>query len=437
MSARRYKARLLLGAILAAGAVALVLFAIFKPEPFSGATTVRAVFSDATGIAPVGADVRIAGTPVGKVESIERRGDEAVVTMSVEADAGPIHRDAHAELRPNLPFEGTAYVDLEPGTPGAEELPSDGEVAVEATAVYVPLDEALRTFGDEQRAGLQTSLRALARGLAPAPADAANRLLGKAPELTAGAARVAGAAGGSDGDELAGAVDGLAGTSAAIAAHRESLPPLLTATERTLTALETDGSAPLGASIDALPETLVKLERGGRTLDDVVARLDPLATALEPGLEQLAPTLEGARPLLEQARPALEAARPLIADAKVALQQGAAATPATRELIKAVHPTVSTLRDSLVPALLKPTDELNVPAYISFLNLFGGGGGASAPFQTDEQANPPLQPETGHFMRFGLRFLTGFGAPLPPCALLELANPQLAAALSAAGGCTP
>ena len=46
-------------------------------------------------------------------------------------------------------------------------------------------------------------------------------------------------------------------------------------------------------------------------------------------------------------------------------------------------------------------------------------------------------PETGHFMRFGLRFLTGFGAPTPPCALLELVNPDLAAALSAAGACTP
>ena len=437
MSERRYRARLLLGAILASAVVALIAYAIFKPEPFSGATTVRAVFSDATGIAPVGADVRIAGTPVGKVESVERRGDQAVVTMSVDAEAGEIHRDAHAELRPNLPFEGTAYVDLEPGTPGAEELPSDGEVGIESTAVYVPLDEALRTFGDDERAGLQESLRALAEGFAPAPADAANRLFGKAPELTAGAARVAGAAGGSDGDELAGAVDGLAGTSEAIAAHRESLPPLLAATERTLDAVETDGSAPLGASIDALPETLAKLEHGGSTLDDVVARLDPLATALEPGLEQLAPTLDRARPLLQKAQPALEAAKPLIADARVALRQGAAATPATRNLIGAVHPTVSTLRDSLVPALLKPTEELHVPAYVSFLNLFGGGGGASAPFTTEGQANPPLMPETGHFMRFGLRFLTGFGAPTPPCALLELANPDLAAALSAAGGCTP
>ena len=200
--------------------------------------------------------------------------------------------------------------------------------------------------------------------------------------------------------------------------------------------METDASAPLGESIDALPETLAKLERGGRTLDDVVSRLDPLATALEPGLEELAPTLDRARPLLEQAKPALSAAGPLIADARAALSEGAGAAGATRDLIATVHPTVTMLRNSLIPALLKPTDELEVPAYVSFLNLFGGGGGASKPFQTEAQTNP-LMPETGHFMRFGLRFLTGVGAPLPPCELLQLVNPDLADALSAAGGCTP
>ena len=94
------------------------------------------------------------------------------------------------------------------------------------------------------------------------------------------------------------------------------------------------------------------------------------------------------------------------------------------------------LDDSLLPALHRRTDELGIPAYVSFLNLFGGGGGASKPFQTAAQTTP-ITPETGHFMRFGLRFLTGVGAPLPPCSLLERANSQLAAALAKGGACTP
>jgi hypothetical protein len=43
----------------------------------------------------------------------------------------------------------------------------------------------------------------------------------------------------------------------------------------------------------------------------------------------------------------------------------------------------------------------------------------------------------GHFMRFGLRFLTGVGIPLPPCTLLGQVNQTLADELSSAGGCTP
>jgi hypothetical protein len=40
-------------------------------------------------------------------------------------------------------------------------------------------------------------------------------------------------------------------------------------------------------------------------------------------------------------------------------------------------------------------------------------------------------------MRFGLRFLTGAGQPLPPCTLLAKVSPSVTAALEAAGGCTP
>ena len=51
----------------------------------------------------------------------------------------------------------------------------------------------------------------------------------------------------------------------------------------------------------------------------------------------------------------------------------------------------------------------------------------------------PSQPASrtnGHFMRFGLRFLTGVGLPLPPCSLLAVVSPAVAAALETAGGCT-
>jgi len=175
---------------------------------------------------------------------------------------------------------------------------------------------------------------------------------------------------------------------------------------------------------------------GGAALEAIVARLDPLASDLVPGFDALAPTLAEATPLLTRAGPVLAAATPLIGDVRTALSSGAEGAEPARSVLGDLKPTLDVLAGSLLPALHRPTDELGIPAYVSFLNLFGGGGGASRPFQTEANTTP-MTPETGHFMRFGLRFLTGAGMPLPPCGLLVQANPDVAAAVSKAGGCTP
>jgi phospholipid/cholesterol/gamma-HCH transport system substrate-binding protein len=425
-----------LGALLAALAVIAVTIGYTGFDPFDDSTTVQAEFSDASGIGVVGQDVRIAGVPVGEITDIERSGDDAVVTMKLEADAGTIRDDATAELRPNLPFEGTAHVDLSPGSPNANELDEDKRIDVAATTTYVPLDRAMRVFAPDVRAAVQTTAAELAGGLESPGADGLRQAIEGSPDLLADLAPAATAAGGSTGKELAGAVKGLGAVSDELAERTDRFAPLLQDANRTLAAIDRDGGASLDSVLAKLPTTLVELDRGGRALEAIVARLDPLAVDLRPGLDRLAPTLAEATPLLERAGPVFKQVTPLIATAREALRAGAdGARPATNVLAE-LNPTLEVLDDSLLPALAKPTEELEIPAYRAFLNLFGGGGGASRPFQTEEQTTP-MTPETGHFMRFGLRFLTGAGAPLPPCALLEQANPALAAALATAGGCTP
>src|SRR5262245_35282500 len=101
-----------LGGVILAGACAVVLFAYAGPNPFDDRGTVRAEVAAASGVGVVGQDVRVAGVPVGEITDVERDGDHAVVTMKVEPDVGKIGDDATAELRPNLPFEGTAHVEL-------------------------------------------------------------------------------------------------------------------------------------------------------------------------------------------------------------------------------------------------------------------------------------------------------------------------------------
>jgi phospholipid/cholesterol/gamma-HCH transport system substrate-binding protein len=427
--------RMILGGVLFAVTALLVAIFALHLNPFSKQETVRATFTDVSGVGVVGEDVRMAGVPVGKITDSKRIGDQAVLTMEIDPDDGPIHADATAELRPHLAFEGTAYVEIDPGSPNASEL-GDDAIPVDQTRVYVPLDEALRVANGDTRKALQGVVHEFAGTFSGAGRRGLQATLRKAPELTSTLADAAGAAQGSHGRELAGTVDGLSATVEAIASKRDRIGPLLRDADATLAALDSQGGSSLDATLAGLPATLDRLRSGSASLDGIVTRLQPLAVDLDPGLEQLAPTLDEALPLVREAGPTLLHARPLIADLRAGLGEGADAAPATKGLLHELRPSLKVLNSSLLPALHRKTDELHVPAYVSFLNLFGGGGGASRPFQTEANANP-VQPETGHFMRFGLRFITGVGLPLPSCALLALANPALADALSSAGGCTP
>ncbi|MEA2125109.1 MAG: hypothetical protein QOI80_1891, partial [Solirubrobacteraceae bacterium] len=109
---------------------------------------------------------------------------------------------------------------------------------------------------------------------------------------------------------------------------------------------------------------------------------------------------------------------------RAALSNGARAAPGARRLVAAVDPTLRIFSGTLLDALERKTS-LGTPAYLSFLGLFAGGGGASRPFVRGE----------GHFMRFGFRFLTGAGRPAPPCALLAQVSPQLAQVFGQNGVC--
>ena len=422
-----------LGAIVIFATLAIVAIGYLKPNPFAHHEKVRAIFSDASGIGVVGAEVRMAGTPVGRITGRERVGSRALLTLTLDRDVGTIHADATAELRPHLAFEGTAYVDLHPGSPSARTLGGDA-IPVSQTRVYVPLDQALRVFRPRTRTALRESAQSVGKVLEGTGRAGLRRTLRGAPELTRTLAPAARAASGAHGTELAGAVAGLSHTFTALARERAQMVPLLRSAQRSFAAFDADSGAPLAATLAELPGVLGSLDRGGKALERIVARLDPLAVDLDPGLRSLAPTLAAALPLVRDARPALEAATPFVADVRAALAGGAGSTPPARRLMRTLTPTVNQLESSLLPALHAKTARLHIPAYLSFVNLFGGGGGASRPFQTGKETTSL---GAGHYMRFGLRFLTGVGFPLPPCTLLAKASPTLAQQLSDAGECTP
>ena len=67
--------------------------------------------------------MRIAGVNVGKVTKVERKDgtDGAVVTMEINDDGLPIHKDATAKIRPRIFLEGNFFVDLQAGHAGGAD----------------------------------------------------------------------------------------------------------------------------------------------------------------------------------------------------------------------------------------------------------------------------------------------------------------------------
>ena len=84
--------------------------------------TLHATFDNAATLRET-APVRIAGVKVGEVIGVERSGEAAEVTFTVDDEGPPIHEDAEVKIRPRLFLEGNFFLDLRPGSPSAPELP--------------------------------------------------------------------------------------------------------------------------------------------------------------------------------------------------------------------------------------------------------------------------------------------------------------------------
>jgi phospholipid/cholesterol/gamma-HCH transport system substrate-binding protein len=415
-----------LGALILLGAVLLAYTLWKRPNPLVHRETVRAELRDADGLAPIGADVRVAGVPVGRVSSITRVGSDALLTMTIDSSVGVVHADATAALAPRLLFEGTAYVELTLGSPAARPL-GDAVIPVSRTSTYVPLEDVFSILQPATRADVRTVSHEVAGVLSATAPSALRGTLAAAPALTRDAAVIAGSARGSHQTELRSAVASLAQVASAAAAQSPAIATSLGDTATTARAAEVSGGVPLGRTLAALPGTTAELSSGAGAATAIVTQLQRLVPALQPGVEALTPTLAAVRPLLRRSLPVLSELDPVLGSAQSALAGAIRGAGPALAAMHALAPTLGIFQNSLLGALEQPTD-LGDPAYLAFLGLFAGGGGASRPFGVDGQ---------GHFMRFGLRFLTGAGQPLPPCTLVTQLSPSLATLLGQYGACTP
>jgi len=304
------------------GLVALVVLGVLlflgftKDIPFTRGHQVKAVFASANGLRP-DAPVRIAGVEVGKVKRIDAQegGDAAVVTLQIEPDGLPLHRDASAKIRPRIFLEGNFFVDLQPGTPGAAELDDGDTISVAQTATPVQLDQVLTALQSDTREDLQEVLRGLgtawsSRPTAAQDADSDPSARGQTaaqsfndayddlgPALRAQSQVNEALLGSEPEADLGRLVDGAAKTAAGLARNEVQLRELIGNFNTTVAALAArDGD--LRASIRALAPTL---ETANAALASLTAAFPPtraFAREILPGVRETPATIDASFPWL-------------------------------------------------------------------------------------------------------------------------------------------
>ncbi len=428
--APRLRRRLIGIATILAVAVGLVIAAI-RPDPFTDRQTVWAKFDNVNGLGAIDRDIRVAGVNEGEIGTVERVGDDALVELEVNSEIA-VHADAQVALRPHTLFEGSAFVDLHPGSPSAPLIADGTTIPLRQTRVYVSFDEALRVLREPTRERLRELVRIGAAATADGSIDGLQRTLRAAPDLTRDLGPTARALQGSSRSELEGAISGTAATVSELARRESSLTELAGRANRTLAALDVDGAGPLDRALAALPGPLETLRDRGSALDALIARTGELAAELRPALRELAPALDELQPILAAATPAARRAVPLVHAIGTILRRATAAAPAFERLLTTLRPGGRILEDNVLPALHRKS-RLGVPTYMQLISAFAGGNAALRPYQTEAQGLLGA----GHMIRLGAYLdpegtsKTGF----LPCDSIGRLDPNLVGTLQVLGFC--
>lgn len=308
----------LLGLILLVIMVVVSYLAYTKELPFQDSGyELHARFDNA---ATLRADspVRIAGINVGKVTSVESAGDAAEVTFTVDEEGLPIHDDAQIEIRPRLFLEGNFFLDVQPGSPSAPDLPDGGMVDITQTSTAVQLDEVLTALQSDSRTDLQKLLKGYGTTLThePTPAEDADQDQDVQGETAAESLNDTFAYGGPAGRDTAIVQDALHGQSEhdlsglfkaqrdtleKLVGHESQLQGLITNLNITTGALASEQSN-LAASIRELAPTLEEGQPSLLHLSNALPPLRAFARAMEPSVAELPGTIRAGMPWLGQAK---------------------------------------------------------------------------------------------------------------------------------------
>jgi phospholipid/cholesterol/gamma-HCH transport system substrate-binding protein len=340
--------------LIAFAVIAVAVYLGFSKDiPFTRPFQVKAVFENSPPIQQ-GQAVRIAGVDVGKVSDVEPVGGDSpavTVTMKLDDEALPLHRNAEIKVRPRIFFEGNLFFDLKPGTPSAEELEDGDTIPASQTSAPVQLDQVLGTLKANTREHLQKLLVGYGGALNGEPqpgedvdqdpdvqGETAGQALNDSLEYSADALRggaiVNEATLGTELHDLSKLISGQQRITAALSSREEQLKDLITNFNTTMAALASEETN-LRATVRELPRVL---EAARPALDELNAAFPSTrAWALEmiPGTRELPATIDAGFPWIRQTRALLSPAelQGLVDDLRPAVDEFAQFTDGQIDLL--------------------------------------------------------------------------------------------------------
>lgn len=339
----------------------------------SGTYRVVAVFDQVNGLVE-GADVEVAGTRVGEVQSIEL-GEQDLPEVTLEiADDYAITRGAVASIRAeSAAGQVNRFVALEPGA--GEELEDGSTLGLARTDQPVEADQVLSTLDAPTRRNVERVLDGLARATEGEGDQIAASLEHSAAALGATADLVDQV--GADGEALRAAIDHGGEVVAALAANRDNLT---STAERLRSALAVTAARQpeLTRIAGSLATGLASPRQALERFDASIPTLRGLVDDTGPAVEELVGFSEALRPALAEAAPALEQASGLVDEAPAQLERLAPLVAAAQPTLKRLDPVLRAAGPMLDEGRVRTPDFFSFFAnWADFTSVYDANGHAA------------------------------------------------------------
>ncbi len=266
----------------------------------------EAEFETAQAVVPgQGQTVTIAGVKVGDIGSVRLEDGIAIVEMKIQDEyRDRVFRDATILLRPKTGLKDM-YLQLDPGTQAAGQIPEGGRVPVSNTLPDVNPDEVLASLDRDTRAYLSVLLGAGGQALGGEDATADLRSALRRFEPTSRDVRRITEELSERRRNISRVVHNYRLLAEELAGSDDQLARLVSSSNANFEALANQDDS-LRQALRELPPTLGTARTALAKVEDLAAQLGPTLQELRPAARNLAPALRDVRPFLAQTEPVIQ-----------------------------------------------------------------------------------------------------------------------------------